>query len=61
MDRYRDLVNTPAFFGLLPPVNGLIIEAVAEPCADEQTAAAHPQVADTRIAPYFLIVRARKP
>jgi ubiquinone/menaquinone biosynthesis C-methylase UbiE len=40
---------------------GLIIEAIAEPCADEQTAAAHPQVADTRIAPYFLIVRARKP
>lgn len=22
-DRYRDLVNTPAFFGLLPPVDGL--------------------------------------
>jgi hypothetical protein len=40
---------------------GLIIEAIAEPCADEATAAAHPQVADTRIAPYFLIVRARKP
>jgi ubiquinone/menaquinone biosynthesis C-methylase UbiE len=41
--------------------SGLLIEAVAEPCADEQTAAAHPEVADTRIAPYFLIVRARKP
>jgi SAM-dependent methyltransferase len=40
---------------------GLIIEAVAEPRADEATAAAHPEVADTRIAPYFLIVRARKP
>jgi SAM-dependent methyltransferase len=40
---------------------GLVIEAVAEPRADEETAAAHPQVADTRIAPYFLIVRARKP
>jgi SAM-dependent methyltransferase len=39
---------------------GLIIEAIAEPHADEQTAAAHPEVADTRIAPYFLIVRARK-
>src|SRR5215470_8285762 len=23
-DRYRDLVNTPAFFGLLPPVDGLV-------------------------------------
>jgi len=40
---------------------GLIIEAVAEPRADDATAAAHPEVADTRIAPYFLIVRARKP
>jgi hypothetical protein len=40
---------------------GLGIEAITEPCADEETAAAHPQVADTRIVPYFLIVRARKP
>ena len=40
---------------------GLIIEAIAEPHADEQTAATHPEVADTRIAPYCLIVRARKP
>jgi SAM-dependent methyltransferase len=40
---------------------GLVIEAIAEPHADEQTAAAHPEVADTRIAPYFLVVRARKP
>jgi SAM-dependent methyltransferase len=40
---------------------GLAVEAVAEPCADEETAAAHPRVADSRIAPYFLIVRARRP
>jgi SAM-dependent methyltransferase len=40
---------------------GLIIEAISEPHADEQTAATHPEVADTRIAPYFLLVRARKP
>jgi hypothetical protein len=40
---------------------GLVIEAIAEPHADEETAATHPQVADTRLAPYFLIVRARKP
>jgi SAM-dependent methyltransferase len=40
---------------------GLVIEAIAEPRADEQTATTHPQVADTRIAPFFLIVRARKP
>jgi hypothetical protein len=40
---------------------GLAIEAIAEPRADEQTAAARPQVADTRIAPHCLIVRARKP
>ena len=41
--------------------SGLLIEAATEPCADQRTAAAHPEVADTRIAPYFLIVRARKP
>jgi len=29
--------------------------------ADEATAEAHPEVADTRIAPFFLIVRARRP
>jgi hypothetical protein len=40
---------------------GLRVEAVAEPCADEQTAADHPEVADTRIVPHFLQVRARKP
>jgi hypothetical protein len=39
----------------------LIIEAIAQPHADEQTVATHPEVADTRIAPYCLIVRARKP
>lgn len=39
---------------------GLAIEAVAEPRADEQTALAHPEVAHTRIAPHFLLVRARK-
>jgi len=40
---------------------GLSVEAVAEPCADERTAAEHPEVADTRIVPHFLLVRARKP
>jgi SAM-dependent methyltransferase len=126
-DVYRDLVNTPAFFALLPPVDGLLcldlgcgeghntrllagqgarvvaldiansllaaaaaagmngirylvgdgvtlpfgdstfvaagltLEAIAEPHADDVTATAHPEVADTRIAPYFLVLRARKP
>jgi len=51
------------FAGWLAAVlaSGLAIEAIAEPCADERTAADHPEVADTRIAPYFLLVRARKP
>lgn len=40
---------------------GLVIAALDEPHADEQTAAARPEVADTRIAPYFLIIRAGKP
>lgn len=37
------------------------MERTAEPCADEATAAAVPAVADTRVAPIFLHVRARKP
>jgi hypothetical protein len=40
---------------------GLRCEAVAEPCADEWTAVGHPEVAETRIVPFFLLVRARKP
>lgn len=40
---------------------GLIIEGISEPHADDETARVHPEVADTRIAPYFLILRARKP
>jgi len=39
--------------------SGFMIEHVAEPFADEATAAAHPEVADTRIVPYCLIIRAR--
>lgn len=65
-DRYQPFTITYArrtLAGWLTAVLsvGLIIEAIAEPCADEETATAHPQVADTRIVPYFLIVRARKP
>lgn len=40
---------------------GLNIEAMGEPRADEQTARTFPTVADTRVAPIFLHVRARKP
>jgi ubiquinone/menaquinone biosynthesis C-methylase UbiE len=40
---------------------GLSLEAVDEPRADEETARAHPEVANSRIVPFFLIVRARKP
>ncbi len=40
---------------------GLTIEAMDEPHADEATARAHPEVADTRIVPWSLLVRARKP
>jgi SAM-dependent methyltransferase len=65
-DRYQPFTITYAhrtMAGWLSAVLdvGLVIEAIAEPRADEETAATHPQVADTRIAPYFLIVRARKP
>jgi hypothetical protein len=39
---------------------GLPIELVNEPHADETTAMAHPELVDSRIAPYFLLSRARK-
>lgn len=39
---------------------GLVIEKFGEPRADIETAKAVPEVADTRIAPIFLHVRARK-
>ncbi|NEW93622.1 class I SAM-dependent methyltransferase [Rhodopseudomonas sp. BR0M22] len=40
---------------------GLVIEAFGEPMASEEVAAAEPIVADTRVAPIFLHVRARLP
>jgi SAM-dependent methyltransferase len=40
--------------------SGLTLKAIAEPRADETTAAAHPEISDTRIAPYFLIVQAER-
>lgn len=40
---------------------GLAIEAAAEPAADESTARAHPEIADSRIVPLFLQLRCRKP
>lgn len=39
---------------------GFRIEQLGEPMADAETARAHPTVADTRVAPVFLHVRARK-
>lgn len=40
---------------------GFTIEAFGEPSADAELALAEPVVADTRVAPLFLHVRARKP
>lgn len=40
---------------------GFIIERVAEPYADAETARRVPHVSDTRVAAYFLHVRCRKP
>lgn len=40
---------------------GLAIEKFAEPRADTETAESEPEVADTRVAPIFLHIRARKP
>jgi ubiquinone/menaquinone biosynthesis C-methylase UbiE len=39
---------------------GFAVQEIAEPHADETTAAEHPEVADTRIVPYSLIVRAAR-
>ena len=40
---------------------GFNIEAVTEPMADLETAERFPDVADTRVTPVFLHIRARKP
>ncbi|WP_064682510.1 class I SAM-dependent methyltransferase [Rhizobium bangladeshense] len=40
---------------------GLVIESFGEPMASPEVALAEPVVADTRVAPIFLHVRARKP
>lgn len=40
---------------------GLAVTAIGEPHADDVTAHAHPEVSDTRIAPYFLIIQAVAP
>jgi SAM-dependent methyltransferase len=40
---------------------GLVIEQFGEPSASAELAAAEPVVADTRVAPLFLHIRARKP
>ncbi|HWB51556.1 MAG TPA: class I SAM-dependent methyltransferase [Stellaceae bacterium] len=42
-------------------VAGLAIERFVEPCASLEIAAAEPVVADTRIVPLSLVIRARKP
>jgi SAM-dependent methyltransferase len=39
---------------------GLVIDSLGEPYAAEDIARDHPEVADTRIVPYFLHLRARK-
>jgi ubiquinone/menaquinone biosynthesis C-methylase UbiE len=39
---------------------GFTIERVMEPVASEAIASLHPDVADTRIVPFFLILRARR-
>ncbi|RVU14769.1 class I SAM-dependent methyltransferase [Methylobacterium oryzihabitans] len=40
---------------------GWVIEQFAEPCADAELAEREPVVADTRVVPISLIIRARKP
>jgi SAM-dependent methyltransferase len=65
-DRYQPFMITYARRTLTGWFNavlgaGLAIEAIDEPHADEATARTHREVADTRIAPFSLLLRARKP
>lgn len=62
-----ELFRTPRFHrtlsGWLNAVidAGFIIERIEEPVADDQAVRQCPDVEDTRIAPYFLHIRCRKP
>lgn len=40
---------------------GLGIEAVAEPCADDEVVGRYPKLSATRVVPFFLHIRCRKP
>jgi SAM-dependent methyltransferase len=40
---------------------GFVFEHLSEPCATEREARENPYIADTRVAPLFLHIRARKP
>jgi hypothetical protein len=76
-DGYRDYLNTPAFFDMLPNVAGLAglvsqwlnllidtgfgLERVAEPRPSDATVRACPDVQDAQVAAYFLHIRVRKP
>ncbi len=40
---------------------GLVLERFGEPVADDELCTARPEVADTRVVPYFLHIRCRKP
>jgi ubiquinone/menaquinone biosynthesis C-methylase UbiE len=63
--RHEPFTITAARFMVSSWVNmvidaGFTIERVMEPVASEAIASLHPEVNDTRIAPFFLIVRARR-
>jgi hypothetical protein len=40
---------------------GFILEEFCEPYADDETLKKYPQEYDSRVIPYFLIIRCRKP
>jgi SAM-dependent methyltransferase len=64
-DRHRPFTITSQHLTVSSWLNGVIgcgltIERVVEPVASEELADSRPEVADTRILPYFLIVQARR-
>lgn len=66
MRQRHGLFNVPRFHRTLSEYvntlteSGFIITRMEEPCADDATIAEHPELADTRIVPYFLIIQCRK-
>ena len=59
-DVYRDHLNTPAFFGMLPDA-GFVVERLGEPRPTDDAVRVRPDIQDAQVVAYFLHIRVRKP